>query len=158
MVEWVKESGFRCGFCETVSLYHEINIRRLELGYLRKLYMSFGESYYRIISKKKFYILRRMKWGMIEGFHFVRAFILNLMPVAAMLPTVFLPFNVFKGGLNMALTLLLYKPVVTALRKARLVPESQSTESTGSKMGFLLFSLALLATFTVLTLVLAGKI
>lgn len=78
MVEWVKESGFRCGFCETVSLYHEINIRRLELGYLRKLYMSFGESYYRIISKKKFYILRRMKWGMIEGFHFVRAFILNL--------------------------------------------------------------------------------
>ena len=78
--------------------------------------------------------------------------------VAAMLPTVFLPFNVFKGGLNMALTLLLYKPVVTALRKARLVPESQSTESTGSKMGFLLFSLALLVTFTVLTLVLAGKI
>lgn len=39
--------------------------------------------------------------------------------VAAMLPTVFLPFNVVKGGLNMALILVLYKPVVTALRKAR---------------------------------------
>lgn len=46
--------------------------------------------------------------------------------IVAMLPTVFLPFNVVKGGLNMALILVLYKPVVTALRKARLVPESQT--------------------------------
>ena len=43
---------------------------------------------------------------------------------SAMLIPVFLPFNLVKGGLNMALILLLYKPVVTALRKARLVPES----------------------------------
>ena len=78
--------------------------------------------------------------------------------VAAMLPTVFLPFNLVKGGLNMALILLIYKPVVTALRKARLVPESQTAVQGkgGLGAGFLLFSLALLATFVVLALVLMG--
>lgn len=80
--------------------------------------------------------------------------------VAAMLPTVFLPFNLVKGGLNMAIILLLYKPVVTALRKARLVPESKSGASRGGKFsaGFLLFSLALLATFVTLAMVLMGII
>lgn len=78
--------------------------------------------------------------------------------IAAMLPTVFLPFNLVKGGLNMAIILLLYKPVVTALRRARLVPESQTIVQPAGKVnvGFLLFSLALLATFVTLTLVLMG--
>ena len=77
--------------------------------------------------------------------------------VAAMLPTVFLPFNLAKGGMNMAATLLLYKPVVTALRKARLVAPSQSAGQ-GRKLnpGFLLFSLALLGTFVTFALVLMG--
>lgn len=80
--------------------------------------------------------------------------------VAGMLPTIFLPFNLVKGGLNMALTLILYKPVVTALRKARLAPERESSAQSGDRFdaGFLLFSLALLATFVLLVLVLAGKI
>ena len=53
---------------------------------------------------------------------------------------------------------LLYKPVVTALRKARLVPESHAPVEGKGKLsaGFLLFSLALLATFVVLALVLMG--
>lgn len=77
--------------------------------------------------------------------------------VASMLPTIFLPFNLVKGGLNMAVILLLYKPVVTALRKARLVPESQTiVQSSKVNAGFLLFSLALLATFVTLALVLMG--
>lgn len=80
--------------------------------------------------------------------------------VAAMLPTVFLPFNLVKGGLNMALTLILYKPVVTALRKARLAPEREASAQSGDRFdaGFLLFSLALLATFVLLVLVLSGKL
>ena len=79
--------------------------------------------------------------------------------VASMLPTVFLPFNLVKGGLNMALTLVLYKPVVTALRKARLAPEREAAQSENRfDAGFLLFSFALLATFVVLVLVLSGKI
>ena len=44
--------------------------------------------------------------------------------VADMLLPVFLPFNAVKGGLNLTATLLLYKPVVSALRKAKLIPES----------------------------------
>ena len=78
--------------------------------------------------------------------------------IAAMLPTIFLPFNLVKGGLNMAVILLLYKPVVTALRKAKLVPESQTSLTAGGRInaGFLLFALALLATFVTLALVLMG--
>lgn len=78
--------------------------------------------------------------------------------VAGMLVPVFLPFNLVKGGLNMALILLLYKPVVTALRRAHLVPESQETTQDGktSNAGFLLFTLALLGTFVALGLVLMG--
>lgn len=75
--------------------------------------------------------------------------------VADMLVPIFLPFNLAKGGMNMAATLLLYKPVVTALRKAGLVASSQSAQpSRRTSAGFLLFSLALLATFVMLALVL----
>ena len=78
--------------------------------------------------------------------------------VKDMLVPIILPFNLVKGGLNMALILVLYKPVVTALRQARLVPESQAPfQKTGKvSMGFALFSFALLATFVVLALVLMG--
>ena len=78
--------------------------------------------------------------------------------VKDMLVPILLPFNLVKGGLNMALILVLYKPVVTALRQARLVPESQAPfQKTGKvSMGFALFSFALLATFVVLALVLMG--
>ena len=41
--------------------------------------------------------------------------------VAALLPTLFLPFNLAKGGMNMAATLLLY-PRSWALRRAGVVP------------------------------------
>lgn len=78
--------------------------------------------------------------------------------VVAMLPTVFLPFNLVKGGLNMAATLLLYKPVVTAMRKAGLVPPSKGGQEKKFNAGFLLFCLALLGTFIVWALVLAEVI
>ena len=79
--------------------------------------------------------------------------------VVGMLPTVVLPFNLAKGGMNMAATLLLYKPVVTALRKAHLVAPSKSeNQNRKLNVGFLLFSLALLATFVMLALVLWGII
>ncbi len=77
--------------------------------------------------------------------------------VAAMLLPVFLPFNLVKGGMNMAAVLIFYKPVVGALRKAHLVTPGQKGKTSFS-LGFLLFSLALLATFILLMLVLAGII
>ena len=80
--------------------------------------------------------------------------------VTAMLLPVFLPFNLAKGGMNMAVTLLLYKPIVTALRRAKLAPPSHSQGQQGKKgsAGSLLFSAALLATFVTLALVLMGVI
>ena len=74
--------------------------------------------------------------------------------IVAMLPTVFLPFNLAKGGMNMAATLLLYKPVVTALRRAGLVAPSSNSQNRKSSTGFILFALALLATFVAIALVL----
>lgn len=47
--------------------------------------------------------------------------------VAAMLPTVFLPFNLLQGIANAALTLMLYRPLTTALRAAKLLPPSNGT-------------------------------
>ena len=43
--------------------------------------------------------------------------------VAGMLLPVFLPFNLIKAGLNSAFILLIYKPLITALRAARLLPD-----------------------------------
>lgn len=49
--------------------------------------------------------------------------------VAAMLVPVFLPFNLLKSGLNSAITILLYRPLVQGLRHVGLFPQS----SVGSK-------------------------
>lgn len=78
--------------------------------------------------------------------------------VAAMLVPVFLPFNLVKGGINAGLTLLIYKPVVGALRKAKLVEPSKSGQKGKFSLGFTLFAVAVLATFVLLFLVLAGII
>lgn len=73
--------------------------------------------------------------------------------VAAMLPTIFLPFNLVKGGLNMAGVLLLYQPVLLALRRAGLAPERSEEESRGSRIGFACVTLAVVATFVLIALV-----
>ena len=49
--------------------------------------------------------------------------------VADMLVPIFLPFNLTKYALNAAITMLIYKPVVTALRKAHLIAPSSSGSS-----------------------------
>ena len=41
------------------------------------------------------------------------------------LPILFLPFNFSKTLLNSALTMLLYKPIIGALRQAKLIPKSE---------------------------------
>lgn len=42
--------------------------------------------------------------------------------VMGLIPTLLLPFNLIKALLNAALVLALYKPIVTALRRARVLP------------------------------------
>jgi len=78
--------------------------------------------------------------------------------VVSLLIPVFLPFNLIKAGINGTLTVLLYKPVVTALRKAKLVDMSSGSGSGKSKLGIVLITLLLLVTFILLALVLAGVI
>ncbi len=77
--------------------------------------------------------------------------------VAAMLIPVFLPFNALKAGLNSGFILALYKPLVTALRKTGLVPQSRGSGS-GSKAGLYLFAGTLLITCVLIVLVLRGMI
>ena len=68
--------------------------------------------------------------------------------VAAMLLPVFLPFNLIKGTLNTALTLLIYKPVVNTLRKTNLIPPSEKTE--GRKHKFISIGTALCSIFVII--------
>ena len=77
--------------------------------------------------------------------------------VEGMLVPAFLPFNLLKAGLNSALVLVLYKPLVTALRKANLAP-SKVKSAGGSKTGVWILGLILLATCILLLLVFRGKI
>lgn len=46
--------------------------------------------------------------------------------VAAMIPTLFLPFNAVKGIVNASLVLILYKPVSRAMQAARLMPRTSA--------------------------------
>lgn len=46
--------------------------------------------------------------------------------VAGMLLPTFLPFNLVKGGLNAGITMLLYKPLSSALKRAGLTPSGDS--------------------------------
>lgn len=77
--------------------------------------------------------------------------------VAGMLLPTFLPFNLVKGGINATLALLLYKPIVTALRAAHLAEESTAKKGE-AKWGVIIVALVLLATFILLGLVLAKVI
>ena len=77
--------------------------------------------------------------------------------IAGMLLPIFAPFNLLKGGINAALTMLLYKPVTSALRSARLLPPAQIN---GKKSGFPIWLVALfvLATLIMLLLLWSGII
>lgn len=80
--------------------------------------------------------------------------------VAGMLLPVFLPFNLVKALMNSALTMVLYKPVVTALRKARLAPEGRPGQNgkAVTKAGVTIVGLVVLVSGVLLALVLAEKI
>ena len=74
--------------------------------------------------------------------------------VVAMLVPVFLPFNALKAGLNCAFTMVLYKPLVSALRQTGLIPKAAS--KSGAKWGIYILGIVLLATCILLLLVLRG--
>ena len=53
--------------------------------------------------------------------------------IAAMIPKLFLPFNLLKGIFNASLAMLMYKHVVNALRRARILPRRVPTN--GASVG-----------------------
>lgn len=74
--------------------------------------------------------------------------------VAEMLVPVFLPFNLIKGGLNASFTFLLYKPVITALRKSGFV-ESTVKQEKSKHIG--LFAIAVLIIVTCVLFILSMR-
>lgn len=76
--------------------------------------------------------------------------------VAQMLIPAFLPFNLIKGGLNAAITMLLYKPVVTVLRRSHLIETEHAVGKTKINVGVVLAALLIIASCVLLILVLNG--
>lgn len=72
--------------------------------------------------------------------------------VVKLLLPAFLPFNLIKGSLNAALTFLLYKPVVTSLRNARLLP---NVDTPKKKTNIPLLCVAIIVIVTCILLILA---
>ena len=77
--------------------------------------------------------------------------------VVPLLWSAFLPFNLLKGAINAALTMLLYKPLITALRKANLLPQANTTTKQ-ARYGVWIATLFLLITLVLVLLVWSGKI
>lgn len=79
--------------------------------------------------------------------------------VAGMLWTVFLPFNLLKGSLNGALTLILYKGVAGALRAAHLFPPTETGQKGVRQQPLVWIGAVFTAvTLVVVALVWSGKI
>ena len=56
--------------------------------------------------------------------------------VAELLLPAFVPFNLLKGGINTGLTLLIYKPLVTTLRKSNLLVFASTDAQKKRKFNF----------------------
>lgn len=73
--------------------------------------------------------------------------------VVELLLPAFLPFNLIKGGLNAAITMLLYKPIVTALRRSHLLEaKTAPVAKPRINIGVVLISLMIIATCMLLIL------
>ena len=71
--------------------------------------------------------------------------------VVELLLPAFLPFNLLKGGLNASITFLLYKPVITVLRKTGFVPEPENKVKRKNP-GFLILAFLILVTCVLIIL------
>ncbi len=78
--------------------------------------------------------------------------------VVELLLPAFLPFNLLKAGLNAGFTFLLYRPVVTALRKANLVDNSSSGTKKKFPIGLFILAGAIIATCVLFILSMNGII
>ncbi|MDD5936148.1 MAG: ECF transporter S component [Clostridiales bacterium] len=77
--------------------------------------------------------------------------------VAEMLLPCFLPHNLLKGAINAAVTMLIYKPVVSGLRRGHLIADTKKSEKK-SNVGVMLVTAAILITCIFVVLVLNGTL
>lgn len=75
--------------------------------------------------------------------------------VVELLLPAFLPFNLLKGGLNASITFLLYKPIITVLRKTGFVPAPEKSAKRKNP-GFLILALLIFATCVLVILSMNG--
>lgn len=81
------------------------------------------------------------------------------MEVAKMLIPILLPFNLLKTGLNAAFTMLLYKPIINALKRTNLISNDAEQQTiTKRHLGTVLVSIAIIATAILIALSLNGII
>lgn len=73
--------------------------------------------------------------------------------IAAMLPTVFLPFNLLKATLNASLAMIIYKPTVRVLRSARLLPASSPAKKGGNAAIIAIVSAILVAALCIFLII-----
>lgn len=78
--------------------------------------------------------------------------------IAGMLLPVFLPFNLLKGGLNAALTMVLYKGVSSSLRAAHLLPQTEAPTPVKKILPVVLVSFLAAAALVLVVLVWRGII
>lgn len=78
--------------------------------------------------------------------------------VVELLLPAFLPFNLLKGGLNASITFLLYKPVITVLRKAGFVETPTTTSAKRFNWGYAILAFLILVTCVLFILSLNGTI
>lgn len=75
--------------------------------------------------------------------------------VAQLLLPAFLPFNLLKSGLNASFTFLLYRPVISALRRTDFIDESKSKNSQTRKTNYGYLIVAILIIITCLLFILS---
>jgi len=79
--------------------------------------------------------------------------------IAGLLIPAFIPFNLIKGGLNAAFTMLLYKPVKAALQASNIMPVLTEPAKTGKiNVGVIIASVFVIVTCMLWVLVLQGRL
>lgn len=155
-----------------VSLFEMITISSTGLyGLVMNVVSTCAFAIPAVIFYKKYHSRKGAVAGLITGVLSMTAFMLAwnyaLTPlfmgversiVADMLIPVFLPFNLIKGGLNAALTMILYKPVVTALRRAGMVAESKNNGKKKFSTVYFIVLMTVAVTFVLLLLAMMGII
>ena len=108
------------------------------IGFFMNVLSSCGFAFTAAVIYKKIHTLKGAIIGLIAGtlvstvlmilWNYIMTPIFMGVPraaVADLLVPIFLPFNLFKNGVNAVITLLIYKPIVRGLRKAHILEAKQ---------------------------------